>query len=153
MKLLIKETLEKLLKVMGVNFTGIKIEKETDEAYYAQVETPESSLLIGWHGETITALQHILRCLLWKQGVDSKAQVVVDVDGYKKRQSESVIRLAKKKAEHALENNKTITLPPMNGYFRRIVHLFLANNEHFKERIYTESVGSGHDRAVKIIPK
>jgi len=153
MELLIKETLERLLEVMGVAFTGVKIEKEADNAYYAQVETPESNLLIGWHGETITALQHILRCLLWKQGVDSKAQIVVDVDGYKKRQSESVIRLAKKKAEYALENLREITLPPMNGYFRRTVHLFLANDEHFKDKLVTESVGSGSDRAVKIIPK
>lgn len=153
MELLIKETLEKLLEIMGINFTGVKIQKEGDDAYYAQVETPESNLLIGWHGETITALQHILRCLLWKQGVDSKAQIVVDVDGYKKRQSESVIRLAQKKAEYALENQKEVVLPPMNGYFRRTVHLFLAENEHFKDRLVTESVGAGNDRAVKIIPK
>lgn len=153
MELIIKETLEKLLEVMGIQFTGVTIQKESDESYYAQVETSESSLLIGWHGETITALQHILRCLLWKQGVDSKAQIVVDVDGYKKRQSESVLRLAKKKAEYALENNKQVTLPPMNGYFRRSVHVFLASDEHFKDRVMTESVGSGTDRAVKIIPK
>ncbi|MBU1934774.1 KH domain-containing protein, partial [Patescibacteria group bacterium] len=119
MELLIKETLEKLLDVLNVSYTGVKINKEGETTYYVEIETEHSNILIGWHGETISALQHLLKCLLWKQGIDSRTQVIIDVDGYKKRQEESVIKLAERKAEYAIETQKEIKLPPMNPYFRR----------------------------------
>jgi len=77
--------------------------------------------------------------------------IIVDVDGYKKRQEESVLRLAERKAEYAIETQKEIKLPPMNPYFRRKVHLFLADK--FKDKVTTESTGEGQDRAIKIIPQ
>ena len=153
MELLIKETLEKFLEILGVSYTGVTINKESEKTYYAKIETESSSLLIGWHGETIAAIQHILKCLLWKQGIPSETQVVVDVDGYKKRQEESVIKLAERKAEYAIETQKEVRLPPMNPYFRRKVHLHLAESDKYKDAVTTESVGTEPDRAVKIIPK
>ncbi len=152
MELLIKETLEKLLEVMGIPFTGIKITKEGENAYYTEIETENSSLLIGWHGETIGALQHLLKCLVWKQGVESKTQIILDVDHYKRRQEESVVRLAERKAELALANHKEVRLPPMNPYFRRKVHTFLAEHKSYKGKVTTESFGEGEDRQVRIIP-
>ena len=153
MELLIKETLEKLLDIMGVTYTGVKIEKESDRAYYCEIDTEKSSLLIGWHGETIAAIQHVLKCLLWKQGIEAKTQIIVDVDGYKKRQEESVIRLADRKAIIAMSDHKEMRLPPMNAYLRRKVHLHLVNDEQFKDKITTESHGEGQDRHIRIIPK
>ena len=52
MELVIKETLEKFLNALGIPYTGVKTTKESDETYYAEIETENSSLLIGWHGET-----------------------------------------------------------------------------------------------------
>ena len=78
MELVIKETLEKLLEVMGIPFSGVKIEKDGESSYYVQIETSNSNLLIGWHGETISSLQHMMKCLLWKQKTDIKAQIIVD---------------------------------------------------------------------------
>lgn len=151
MELVIKETLEKILEIMKVPFSGVTVTKENDKTFYVSIDTSSSNLLIGWHGETIAAMQHILKCILWKQKIGSDIQVIVDVDGYKKRQEESVIRLAERKAEHAIENQKEVKLPPMNPYFRRKVHLFLADK--FKDKLTTESTGEGQARAVKIIPK
>lgn len=153
MELVIKETLEKILEVMKVPFSGVKVDKEGENNFYVSIETSSSNLLIGWHGETIAALQHMLKCILWKQKIGSDIQIVVDVDGYKKRQEESVIRLAERKAEYAIENQKEVKLPPMNPYFRRKVHLHLADSEKFKDKVTTESTGEGQDRAIKIIPK
>ncbi len=153
MELLIKETLEKLLDIIGISYTGVKISKEGENAYYTEIETENSSLLIGWHGETIASIQHLLKCLLWKQGIESKTQVIVDVDGYKKRQEESVVRLAERKAEMAISSQKEVKLPPMNPYLRRKIHLHLAENDKFKDRITTESTGEGEQRQLKIIPK
>lgn len=153
MELLIKETLEKLLDILDISYTGIKITKEKKDVYYTEIVTANSSLLIGWHGETIAAIQHILKCLLWKQGVESKIQLIVDVDGYKKRQEESVIRLAERKAEMAVSNQKETLLPPMNPYLRRKIHTHFAESKKFKDLLVTESTGEGTLRQIKIIPK
>lgn len=152
MELIIKETLEKLLEILQVSFSDIKVKKENNEAYYTEIMTDNAPLLIGWHGETIAALQHVLKCLLWQKGVDSKTQVIVDVDGYKKRQEESVLRLAERKIQMAIANQKETLLPPMNAYFRRKVHLFIAENEKYKKLVLTESVGVGLERQIKVIP-
>jgi spoIIIJ-associated protein len=152
MDLVIKETLEKLLQVLGVPFTGVTVHKD-ENTYVADIDTQDTSLLIGYHGETIGALQHLLKCFLFKQGVSTETQVVVDVDGYKKRQEESVLRMAERKAEMVMENKKPILLPPMNPYFRRKIHLHLANDPKFKDAVTTESYGIGVDRAIKIMPK
>ena len=150
MELVIKETLERILEVMKVPFSGVTVSKEGEKGFYVSIETSSSNLLIGWHGETIAALQHMLKCILWKQKVGNDVQIILDVDGYKRRQEESVIRLAERKAEYALETQREIKLPPMNPYFRRKVHLFLA--EKFSGKINTESIGEGQSRAIKIIP-
>lgn len=152
MELLIKETLEKLLGVMKISYTGVKITKEGENAYYTEIETENSSLLIGWHGETIGALQHMLKCLVWKQGVSSETQIILDVDSYKRRQEESVIHLAERKAELALAEHREIRLPPMNAYFRRKVHTHLADTKPFKGKVKTDSVGEGESRQVVILP-
>lgn len=153
MELIIKETLERVLEVMKIDYSGVKVEREHENSFYISIETANSNLLIGWHGETIAAIQHILKCLLWKQKLDGKVQIIVDVDGYKRRQEETVLRLAERKAEYAAENRKEVTLPPMNPYFRRKIHLHLASSEKYKDLVETMSVGEGQSRAVKIIPK
>ena len=153
MELLIKETLENLLNLLGISYTGVKITKENENIYYTEIETENTSLLIGWHGETIAAIQHVLKCLLWKQGVESKTQVIIDVDGYKKRQEDSVIRLAERKAEVAISDQMEIKLPPMNPYFRRKIHLHLADSDKYKDLVSTDSVGEGEQRQIRIIPK
>ncbi len=154
MDLVIKEALEKLLNTLGIPFTAVKVSKESDKGFYCDIKTPNTSLLIGWHGETIMALQHILKCLLWKEGVEStEVQVVLDVDNYRKKQEENVLSMAERKAAMALESGHEVRLPPMNPYFRRKVHLFLAESEKFKDKITTESIGEGPQRQIRIIPK
>lgn len=149
----IKKNLEDMLKTMGIDFNTVQVNKESEKAYYADIDTDNSSLLIGWHGETIGAIQHILKCLLWNKDIPSEVQIIVDVDSYKRRQEESVLRLAERKAELAINSQKEILLPPMNPYFRRKIHLFLADDERYKNSITTESIGHGTQRQIRIIPK
>ena len=74
--------------------------------------------------------------------------MILDVDGYRKRQEESVKTLAEKKVELARQTKQDQLLPPMSSYFRRIVHLFLASGE-FPD-VTTESMGEGDNRQVII---
>lgn len=144
---LIQETLAGILKNMGISFGKFKVTVDKNNIYRIDVDTDEASSLIGFHGETMYALQHLLKTMVWKK-TNENVFIVVDVDSYRKRQEESVIALAVKKVEMARKTFGEQALPPMSPYFRRIVHMALAKPE-FSD-IVTESAGEGDHRAVTI---
>lgn len=149
---LIQETLAEILKNMGIPFRGFKVttDRKTAEGqpvYRIDINCDEAATLIGYHGETIYALQHVLKTLVWKRANQS-IFIVLDVDGYRKRQEESVLAMAMKKVALARKTLETQMLPPMSSYFRRVIHLALAKPE-FND-IETESAGEGENRAVTI---
>lgn len=149
---LIQETLAEILKNMGIPFRGFKVSVDNKHAsgspvYRIDINSDEAATLIGYHGETIYALQHVLKTLVWKRAEQS-IFIVLDVDSYRKRQEESILNLAMRKVETVRKSLQPQTLPPMSPYFRRIVHLELAKPE-FND-IATESVGENDKRAVTI---
>lgn len=150
METLIQETLEELLNKISTPFRKIRIEKKEDNVYRINIESEEPSLLIGHHGENIFALQNVLRLLVWSKQ-DGDYSLVLDVDDYRKRQEENVIKMAERKVEAARKTGQPQSLPPMSAYFRRTIHLHFAN-ENYKD-IETVSVGEGDMRYLTIKPK
>lgn len=149
---LLQETLAEILKNMGVAFRKFKMQVDTKHVsgstlYRIDIDTDEAATLIGYHGETIYALQHILKTLVWRKS-NENVFIILDVDGYRKRQEDSVIALAKKKVETARKTLQDQILPPMSPYFRRVVHMALMDSKY--DDIETESVGEGDSRAVVI---
>lgn len=149
---LIQETLAEILKNLQVPFRKFKVSIEksshNDEMLYRiDVDSDEAATLIGYHGETIYALQHLLKTLVWRK-TNENIFVIIDVDSYRKRQEESVLALAHRKVEAARKSFQDQTLPAMSPYFRRLVHLKLTAPEY--SDIMTESVGEGDQRAVTI---
>lgn len=149
---IIQETLAEILKNMGVPFRKFKVSVDSSiktggALYRIDIDTDEAATLIGYHGETIYALQHILKTLVWKK-TSANVFIVLDVDSYRHRQEESVLALAMRKVEAARTSFQDQVLPPMSPYFRRVVHMALAKPD-FKD-ILTESSGEGDHRAVTI---
>lgn len=167
METLLQETLEEILNRISTPFRKIKIEKR-DDTYRINIESEEPSLLIGHHGDNIFALQNLLKIIIWKkqpraQGASAEEsgsagsgaykkeyKILLDVDDYRKRQEENVIKLAERKADMVKKTNQAQSLPAMSPYFRRVVHLHLA--EKFGD-LMTESVGEGDFRHITIKPK
>lgn len=150
----LQEMLASILQHLGVAFRKFKVEKLTTKfeekeypLYRIDIDTDEASILIGYHGETIYALQQLLKTILWNHS-GKNVFVVVDVDGYRKRQEESVKKIALRKVEMARKTFQDQMLPPMSPYFRRVIHLYLMQSE-FSD-ITTESVGEGDHRQVVI---
>lgn len=150
METLLQETVEELLTRLNTPFRKIRVEKKTDNTYRMNIESEEPSLLIGHHGENIYALQHIVKNIIWKKQTGN-CSLILDVDDYRKRQEENVIKLAERKVEVVRKTHNVQSLPPMSAYFRRVVHLHLAD-ANFKD-IETESVGEGDFRYLTIKPK
>jgi spoIIIJ-associated protein len=104
--------------------------------------------LIGRRGETLAALQYIVRLILSKQ-FSRNVDLVVDVQGHKQRREEQLRRMARRMAEQATERQRIMSMEPMPANERRIIHLEL--REH--PDVTTESVGDGDRRKVTIVPK
>jgi len=112
------------------------------------VRGPDVSVLIGRRGETLAALQHIARLIIGQE-TTSRADLIVDVDGYKARREQSLRQLAERLAEQAMRTRRRVVLEPMPPHERRIVHLALRDHPS----VTTESIGERDRRKVTIVPK
>jgi len=146
---IIQQTLEELLLKMEADFNNVTLEEE-DDAIRVNIESDNASVLIGHHGETIYALQSILKTLVWKKSENGNFNIILDIDDYRKRQEENVTKMADQKAKKVLANGREETLPPMSPYFRRVVHMFLKENY---PDLVTTSTGEGDQRRVVIKSK
>lgn len=150
METFIQETLEEILNRLSTPFRKIRVEKKEDDTFRINIESEEPSLLIGHHGENIYALQNILRTIVFRKQ-DGNFNLILDVDDYRKRQEENVLKMAERKVETVRKSGEAQALPAMSPYFRRLIHMHLAQDE-FKD-ITTESVGEGEMRHLTIKPK
>ena len=145
----IRDTLGKILTTLDIAFTDILIRKEGD-IIRTEVVSAEASKLIGWHGETLNSVQHLLKsCIRSIEKLERAPFIVLDVDGYRVMQEEKVRTIAEQKAEFVRRTGSRVTLSPMSPYFRRIVHLHIANTPALAD-LATESVGEGDYRQVVI---
>ena len=63
----LKEILEEILKRLEVDYSKIEIIEEEKDSYFINIESDSPSLLIGYHGDNIHALQHLIKTLVWKK--------------------------------------------------------------------------------------
>jgi len=149
---IIKETLEALLIKLQTEFSEITVTKQDEKTYVADIISDEASQLIGHHGETIYSIQHLLKVLCWSKTENAEDfNVVVDVDGYRKKQEDNVINIATRKVDFLRKTGRPQSLPPMSAYFRRIVHMHLMEPEF--DDLETISEGEKDGRHVIIQSK
>lgn len=146
METIIQKALKIILDKYGVEYDCIRLE-EDNEHYYATIETPDPSHLIGRGGGSINALQTVLKNILWAQN-EEKVYVTIDVDGYRKDQYEKIYQKVRRSIEMMQERNlPEMTLYPMKPFVRRLVHLWI--NKNYPE-LATHSVGEGDKRSIRI---
>lgn len=134
------EIVEKTTKYLSEIFRLMEIEAKIDIDYKEEenkmdinLEGPEMGILIGKRGQTLDALQ----CLV-KQFVDKESGVRIsvrlDTENYRARRKDTLENLAKNIAFKVKRNRKSITLEPMNSYERRIIHSALQNDKYVATR-------------------
>jgi len=150
-----REALESLLVRMGVEASVVSeveppLEQGTEasEVITINVTGDDLGILIGRRGQTLAALQHMVRLIVAHQ-IKARVPIVIDVEGYKQRRYSALQALAGRMAEQVKERQKQFALEPMPAYERRIIHLTLADDPD----VITESTGMGEVRKVVIMPK
>jgi spoIIIJ-associated protein len=141
---------EKLIKDFFVSLgvdAGMEI-VEDEEAIAVTLETEDTGIIIGYHGETLEALQLVLSLVLAKANSAFK-RVSIEVGDYKKNRTEWLERLALDAKERALSEGKEIYLSELKSWERRVVHLLLQDDKE----VSSESSGEGKDRVLVVKPK
>ena len=144
---LVSELLDYFLGAMGVVADTYIRDDEEDGSLTFEIEGQDAGLLIGRRGETLQALQFIVRMVTNRQ-LGRKAYVVIDIEDYRERRIQMLRRLARRTAGRVASSGREDSLDPMSPAERRIVHMALANHPE----VHTESEGEGNQRRVVIFP-
>ncbi|HEX5450164.1 MAG TPA: RNA-binding cell elongation regulator Jag/EloR [Gaiellaceae bacterium] len=122
-------------RVVGAIGIGAQVDvAETDDELFVTCEGGDLGLLIGRHGQTIDALQHIVNSIVWRSG--GEKSVTIDAAGYRDRRRTILEDMADRSAERALQG-ESVALEPMTPVERKVVH------ERLKERAGVRTASSG----------
>jgi spoIIIJ-associated protein len=121
--------------------------EETEDEIRATVNGDELGLLIGKHGSTIDAVQHLAFRAAFR-GREGRKQVTVDAAGYRERRETALHRMADRAAAEALRYDRAVELEPMRAPERKIVHTYLSD----RTDVETHSEGDEPDRRLVISP-
>ncbi|WP_419727692.1 RNA-binding cell elongation regulator Jag/EloR [Terrisporobacter petrolearius] len=123
-----KEFIESILLKSKIN---AKVNATQEENLIKiSIEGKEATCLIGRRGETLDAVQFLTGLALNKINKDSHMRVLVDIENYRNKREESLVRYARKVAREVAKTRRTKKLDYMNPYERRIVHSALQNDKY-----------------------
>lgn len=142
----IKQRTMELLKLMG--FEPEIYERAEEGRTVFNIKTRDAQLLIGKQGSTLESLQHILRVLARKDGIEDAYSFGIDIDDYKDKRTLYLKDLARKAAHQVRETRRPVSLVPMPAYERRVIHNYLS----LYTDITSESVGRDPGRKLIIRP-
>ena len=123
-----KEFIENILIKSKINAKVNAIQE--DNLIKISIEGKEATCLIGRRGETLDAVQFLTGLALNKINKDSHMRVLVDIENYRSKREESLVRYARKVAREVAKTRRTKKLDYMNPYERRIVHSALQNDKY-----------------------
>lgn len=112
------------------------------------LNTKDTGVVIGYHGDTLEGLQLVLSlCVAKKLG--RFVRVSIDVGDYKKNRTEWLKTLALETKERVSSSGKEMAIPELKSWERRIVHLLLQDDKE----VVSESQGEGRDRILVVSPR
>ncbi len=112
------------------------------------LDTPDTGIVIGYHGEILDSLQLLLSMIVSKK-LGQFVRLSLEVGDYKKNRAVYLENLAEQIKSKVVNENREYTLPSLKPWERRIVHLHLQNDNS----VSTESIGDGKERTLVIRPK
>ena len=139
----IKNKLSKIIETMGFKDFSISYDGEGRRfsVFISQNEISDNTVV-----SLTTNLDYLVKLVAEKCGVAES--VFIDVNNYRKEREKIIIELARAAARKTAATQKEISLPVMNAYERRLVHLELSS----RPDVATESVGEAKQSYVVVKP-
>lgn len=119
-----------------------------EKCIYVIVSGDNVGNLIGYRGDSLYALENLLKVMANKQS-ENRVIVRLDIEDYKEKRVKILQELAAKKAKIVEKTGKIVTLEPMKAYERKVIHTFLQDNP----KVETRSIGQEPKRRIVISKK
>jgi spoIIIJ-associated protein len=123
--------LEGLLDAMDLP-GDLKIRLHADHAELEVIDIG-SGALIGRRGQTLDAIQELVRCSLQRQ-FQRRARVKIDAEGYRARRMEKLLEKAEEAIDAVLDTGESERLEPMDVFERKAVHQLVAEVDGLTSR-------------------
>jgi spoIIIJ-associated protein len=138
----VRRLLERIVEAAGIP-ARVNV-NERDDQIWGELEGEDLGLLIGHHGQTIDAIQHLAYRIAFRGDTDRKA-VVVDAAGYRERRAVALRAAADQAAETAVHDQRPVALEPMSAIERKLVH------EHLRTRRDVETYSEGEEPGRRLV--
>lgn len=142
----VEEVIKKLFSLLEIDGTFQLVANE--ETLDILMETDDTGIVIGYHGEVLESLQLILSLIIAKK-LGRFIRISIEIDGYKKNRTEYLERLADQMKEKVLAEDHEQVLMNLKSWERRVIHIYLQNDD----KVMSESSGEGKERVLIIKPK
>jgi spoIIIJ-associated protein len=133
------------------DLTGLQLRVKVKQAVSGEVldiEGHDAELLQAQTGELLEALQHLLT-QVFGRNLAAGERLVCDVHGFRATREAELQAMANLAANRVRQTGAAFTFEPMTANERRIIHLTLADSAD----LFTESIGEGAERKLRISPK
>jgi spoIIIJ-associated protein len=117
------------------------------ETLKVDIQGPDLGQIIGRHGATLEAIQHIsYRAASVKD--EDRRRIDIDAGGWRERRAEELKEIADQAADDAVDSRESVALPAMSASERRVVHEYLRD----REDVDTVSEGREPNRRLVVEP-
>lgn len=138
----VQQLLERIAEAAGLD-VSVDVQQGPD-GLLAEYRGEDLGLLIGHHGQTIDAIQHLAYRFAMK-GDGERTSVVVDAAGYRERRATSLRATADQAAETAVNHRRAVPLEAMSAMERKVIH------EHLKSRRDVETYSEGQEPSRRLV--
>lgn len=143
---LIKKEVEALFAEIGLPTSAVVEARE--EVFHITVDTQDNALVIGKHGNTLAALEHLIMLIVANKLGEFK-RVMLEVGGYRQEREQYLLELADRLKSEVTETGVEKSIRGLKPWERRLVHMTLAEDGS----VETESTGEDRDRILVIKKK
>ena len=141
------ETWESIIKhiLNGVGLTDYRLELSEDGSRNSLFIYENENFIRENLSMIVESLNHVLQMIAKKN--DAKP-IFLDINNYRHEREGLIAELARAAAKKVVATRQEVSLPAMNSYERRLVHVELAVHPD----VTTESLGEGKERYIVIKP-
>lgn len=138
----VRELMERIAATAGIEVTVTV--HDSPEGLVGEYHGDDLGRLIGHHGQTIDAIQH-LAYRFAMHGEGERTSVIVDAAGYRERRATALRATADQAAETAVNHRRAVPLEAMSAMERKVIH------EHLKSRRDVETYSEGQEPARRLV--
>lgn len=119
----IKQHVVDFCTALDIPFSSIIVIEKDGHIIANVIPHDKASLYIGFRGQNLSAMQHILRTILWEKGIAQDQFFILDIDSYQEKNNDRIFEILQQKIELVEKTENPQLMPFLQPIERRMVHL------------------------------